>query len=166
MALIGSNFDRSIAKTFCSSPLGWVELLRNPSARSASLWPFSEIPGVIRDIACPILGIDAELHHAMERRIRPSLTRATSRCLTGLMGIAEFIIGPAEGRIRWLHPPYGLTGQPLSPRQITRRICFKFGLSTGKSVSTRDFACLAPIAKIFLFYRTPNQGYDPPSRPA
>jgi hypothetical protein len=25
------------------------------------------------------------------------------------MGIAEFIIGPAEGRTRWLHPSYGLT---------------------------------------------------------
>jgi hypothetical protein len=23
------------------------------------------------------------------------------------MGIAEFIIGPAEGRTRWLHPSYG-----------------------------------------------------------
>jgi hypothetical protein len=25
-----------------------------------------------------------------------------------LMGIAEFIIGPAEGRTRWLHPSYAL----------------------------------------------------------
>jgi hypothetical protein len=24
------------------------------------------------------------------------------------MGIAEFIIGPAEGRTRWLHPSYAL----------------------------------------------------------
>jgi hypothetical protein len=24
-----------------------------------------------------------------------------------MMGIAEFIIGPAEGRTRWLHPSYG-----------------------------------------------------------
>ena len=24
-----------------------------------------------------------------------------------LMGFAEFIIGPAEGRTRWLHPSYG-----------------------------------------------------------
>jgi hypothetical protein len=26
------------------------------------------------------------------------------------MGIAEFIIGPAEGRTRWLHPSYDCTG--------------------------------------------------------
>ena len=30
-------------------------------------------------------------------------------CAGALMGIAEFIIGPAEGRTRWLHPSYGLS---------------------------------------------------------
>ena len=28
----------------------------------------------------------------------------------GLMGIAEFIIGPAVGRTRWLRPSYALRG--------------------------------------------------------
>lgn len=30
------------------------------------LLPLSKNPAIMRDIACPILGIDAELHHAME----------------------------------------------------------------------------------------------------
>jgi len=30
------------------------------------------------------------------------------------MGIAEFIIGPAEGRTRWLQPSYGLMGITLT----------------------------------------------------
>src|SRR6266436_9925026 len=52
-------------------PVGWIELLRNPSACRVLRWPFSEIRAIIREIACPILGIDPELHHAVERRIRP-----------------------------------------------------------------------------------------------
>src|ERR1700694_5734250 len=35
------------------------------------LRPFAKLSTVIRDIACPILGIDSELHHTMERRIGP-----------------------------------------------------------------------------------------------
>jgi hypothetical protein len=34
--------------------------------------PFAKVSSAaIRDIACPILGIDSKLHHTMERRIRP-----------------------------------------------------------------------------------------------
>jgi hypothetical protein len=29
------------------------------------------MPDMIGDIACPVLGIDSEFHHTMERRIRP-----------------------------------------------------------------------------------------------
>ncbi len=38
--------------------------------------------------------------------VEPSAKPVASR--TKLMGIAEFIIGPAEGRTRWLHPSYAL----------------------------------------------------------
>ena len=45
-------------------PVGWVERLRNPSP---CLRPFAKFRTMIADIACPILGIDSKLHHAMER---------------------------------------------------------------------------------------------------
>jgi hypothetical protein len=32
-----------------------------------------------------------------------------------MMGIAEFIIGPAGGRTRWLHPSYGALLPALRP---------------------------------------------------
>jgi hypothetical protein len=40
---------------------GWVE-----RSDTHHLLPLSKNPAIMRDIACPILGIDAELHHAME----------------------------------------------------------------------------------------------------
>ena len=41
--------------------VGWVE-----RSDTHHLLPLSKNPAIMRDIACPILGIDAELHHAME----------------------------------------------------------------------------------------------------
>jgi hypothetical protein len=38
------------------------------------------------------------------------------------MGIAEFIIGPAEGRTRWLRPSYGLPSR--SARMRRKQIWF------------------------------------------
>src|SRR6202047_1304740 len=52
-------------------PVGWVEPLAKPIISPRDLRPFAKIPAVIRDIACPILGIDSKLYHTMERRIRP-----------------------------------------------------------------------------------------------
>jgi hypothetical protein len=37
------------------------------------------------------------------------------------LGIAEFIIGPAEGRARWLNPSYGLSLRRSRPRADKRK---------------------------------------------
>jgi hypothetical protein len=55
--------------------------------------------------------------------------------------IAEFIIGPAEGRTRWLYPGY--EGLIFGPRKIFQGV--------------GDLASLSsPVWKIFLFLSDPN----------
>jgi len=56
----------------CASPLtpvGWVE--RSETHHLTALRPFTKVTIHLRHITRPILGIDPELHHAVERRIRP-----------------------------------------------------------------------------------------------
>ena len=45
--------------------------LAKPIALLRGLWPVAKIPVMIRDVSCPIRGIDSELYPAVERRIRP-----------------------------------------------------------------------------------------------
>src|SRR2546426_5842888 len=52
------------------------------------------------------------------RRMGRAKRNPSSRAPT-LMGIAEFIIGPAEGRTRWLHPSYGLRSERQQPQGVS-----------------------------------------------
>jgi hypothetical protein len=42
-----------------------------PIISPRDLRPFAKIPTVVRDIACPIFGVDSKFYHLVERRIRP-----------------------------------------------------------------------------------------------
>jgi hypothetical protein len=48
-------------KPLITQAVGWVE-----RSDTHHLLPLSKNPAIMRDIACPILRIDAELHHAVE----------------------------------------------------------------------------------------------------
>ena len=71
--------------------------------------------------------------------------------LLPLMGFAEFIIGPAEGRTRWLYPSYGLQHAvklrpphflpPLSPANRLFR-SWRFGGSASASALASSFPAL------------------------
>jgi hypothetical protein len=52
------------------------------------------------------------------------------------MGIAEFIIGPAEGRTRWLHPSY-------APESFSSRAKWLRSLGTAKSMKARTFGTVS-----------------------